>query len=92
MIDLILLDIFLRHEKYETQYRGEKAVNCRIKTDSTLVFVNNKLGAKTDTNSTEEEYFAVVCSDCNTTVGVKQANGSDQNPYIYFFQVIPSQA
>ncbi|KAF0687002.1 Aste57867_21222 [Aphanomyces stellatus] len=77
-----------RHEKYETQYRAEKAVNCRVKTDRILVYENSKLSTKLEQDGAADEYFAVACSDCDTTVGVKLVGQSSQ--YIHFFQVIPS--
>ncbi|CAK4644575.1 unnamed protein product [Aphanomyces euteiches] len=81
-----------RHDKYETQYRAEKAVNCRVDKDRVLLYAKSKLVAKAQISSSnadgdDEEYFPVLCSDCNTTVGVKPVNGS---MYIYFFHVIPS--
>ncbi|RHY33901.1 hypothetical protein DYB32_003867 [Aphanomyces invadans] len=77
-----------RHEKYDTQYRASKAVNCRINTERTFVYDNQKLAPAAP--STESEvYVAVECSDCNTVVGVKlQAPATE--PTIHFFHVLPS--
>ncbi|OQR93394.1 hypothetical protein ACHHYP_02573 [Achlya hypogyna] len=80
-----------RHERYETQFRAEKAVNCRVQTDTIYVYERNKLSPTTAPSNDDEAYHAVVCSDCGTTVGVKPVQTRPGQPaYLHFFQVIPS--
>ncbi|ETV69969.1 hypothetical protein H257_14342 [Aphanomyces astaci] len=81
-----------RHEKYDTQYRASKAVNCRINADRTFVYDSHKkLSDAPSSSHGGEVYVAVECSDCSTVVGVKlQASPSSQLSTIHFFHVIPS--
>ncbi|RHY61325.1 hypothetical protein DYB38_006755 [Aphanomyces astaci] len=83
-----------RHEKYDTQYRASKAVNCRINVDRTFVYDSHKkLSDAPSSSHGGEVYVAVECSDCSTVVGVKlQASPSSQlsTTTIHFFHVIPS--
>ncbi|OQS08023.1 hypothetical protein THRCLA_00006 [Thraustotheca clavata] len=67
-----------RHERYETQYRAKKAVNCRILEETHERVNGNDKGT----------YHSVVCSDCGAIVGLK----APQEHHIHFFHVLPSHS
>ncbi|KDO22688.1 hypothetical protein SPRG_11003 [Saprolegnia parasitica CBS 223.65] len=79
-----------RHDRYETQYRSEKPVNCRVQKETVYYYEQNKLQTSR-AGSNDEAYYAVVCSDCETIVGVKPVTTAPGQPaYTHFFQVLPS--
>ncbi|DAZ99112.1 TPA: hypothetical protein N0F65_008417 [Lagenidium giganteum] len=90
-----------RHIKYPNQYRASTAVNCCVQRDQKLRYATNStispgklatLPFVRDSSSDsqlrlqKDEYYAVECSDCRTTVGVY-----DCHKHFHFFNVLPGE-
>ncbi len=87
-MSLLCLDC-QRHDIYKTQYRAMFVFNCKIDFTQKLQFKDKKSKRNRNQfnsdNQLTDNYFAVLCSVCNTQVAV-----FDKDEVYHFFSVLAS--